>query len=632
MRTFSCLRGLALAAPILKAGLVKSLLPLVVLVISLSALGAEAELRVGFSEVDITPALGEERPVWIAGYGHGRRATAVHDPIMARCAVLSDGANTFALVGADLVGLQLPEVDAVRAKLTGIDRVIIGSSHNHEGPDVIGIWGRTPVKRGVDDAYLAEVVEKIAKCVMDAEAALRPVDAHFGTADDATLLGDSRLPKAYDPTLRVLRFTRPGEAKASGLIVQWNCHPEAMGPRNTQLTADFPWATVAALQKEHGCPVVYLTGAVGGLMAPPDNRIRDAAGKVLKEGDWEYMRLYGEAVAALAEEAIKAAQPVTLTPFKSRRRDIYLPVRNPYYRAAFTAGALERDGYVDAGDPAVRGKPFKITDTFKKMAIRTEMNVLRLGELDVIGIPGEIYPELVYGEFQEPADPAADFPDAPLEKTVAQIFPQRKWMLIGLANDEVGYIIPKRQWDKEKPYAYGRGKSQYGELNSCSPDAAPILMAALGQTVADLDRESLRILSYNVWYGFSKKPGRKERWLKWMAGQEADIVALQELNGYTADKLKADAAKWGHEHSALLKENGFPTGLTSRFPITDIARLREGFHHGLLRCKTNGLVVYVIHFHPSNWEVRIREAKLLLADVANLPAEEQRERRLRRRL
>ena len=30
----------------------------------------------------------------------------------------------------------------------------------------------------------------------------------------------------------------------------------------------------------------------------------------------------------------------------------------------------------------------------------------------------------------------------------------------------------------------------------------------------------------------------------------------------------------------------------------------------------------MIHFHPSNWEVRIREAKLLLADVAKLPAED----------
>ena len=603
----------------------------------LSSHSRAAGLQVGFAEVDITPTLAEDRPVWLAGYGQGRRATAVHDPIMARCAVLSDGTKTFAFVGADLVGLQLPEADAIRKELPEIDHLIIGSSHNHEGPDVIGIWGRTPTQRGVDEKYLAEIMVKIAACVREARTKLAPAAASFGTAEDESLLGDSRLPKAYDGILRVLKFSDldpdgvteadGGNKNPAGLIVQWNCHPEAMGSRNTELTADFPAATVAALKKKYACPVVYLTGAVGGLMAPPDGRIHNAAGKELKEGDFEYARLYGEAVAALADQAIAAAKPLALTPFKSSRRDVYLPVRNPYYRAAFTAGVLQRNSYVDSGDPARHGKPFKITDTFKTMSIRTELNALRLGGLDVIGIPGELYPELVYGKFQEPPDPAADFPQAPLEKTVADIFPDRPWMLIGLANDEIGYIIPKRQWDNKKPYAYGRDKSQYGEMNSCSPEVAPILMAALEETAKALDEDqpgaTLRLLSHNVWYGFGKQPKRKAAWLKWVAAQQPDIVALQELNGYTAEQLDKDAAAWGHPHSALLKEDGFPTGLSSRFPITDVARILDGFHHGLLRCQTGGLTVYVIHFHPSDWSARIREARLLLEDVAKLPPAEQ---------
>lgn len=199
-------------------------------------------------------------------------------------------------------------------------------------------------------------------------------------------------------------------------------------------------------------------------------------------------------------------------------------------------------------------------------------------------------------------------------------------MLIGLANDEIGYIIPKRQWDNEKPYAYGRDKSQYGEMNSCSPDVAPILMAALERTINSLDEDeptSLRLLSHNVWYGFTKAPERKAAWLEWVAKQRPDIVALQELNGYTPGQLEQDAAAWGHAHSALLKEDGFPTGLSSRFPITAVTRILDGFHHGLLRCRTAGLTVYVIHFHPSDWSARIREARLLLADVAKLPAGEQ---------
>jgi hypothetical protein len=62
----------------------------------------------------------------------------------------------------------------------------------------------------------------------------------------------------------------------------------------------------------------------------------------------------------------------------------------------------------------------------------------------------------------------------------------RRWMLLGLANDEIGYIIPKRQWDQRPPFAYGRTHSQYGEIHSCSPDVAPIIMQALARRVGTL--------------------------------------------------------------------------------------------------------------------------------------------------
>lgn len=134
-----------------------------------------------------------------------------------------------------------------------------------------------------------------------------------------------------------------------------------------------------------------------------------------------------------------------------------------------------------------------------------------------------------------------------------------------------------------------------------------------------------RMVSHNVWYGFTKKgEPRHAEWLAWMKEQNPDVVSLQELNGYTPEKLAADARAWGHEHSVLLKEDGFPTGFTSRTPITGVAKLREGFHHGLMRVETRGLTFYVVHFHPSNFERRIAEAELLRQDVASLPADKRR--------
>ncbi|MDA7882262.1 hypothetical protein N9A94_08145, partial [Akkermansiaceae bacterium] len=91
------------------------------------------------------------------------------------------------------------------------------------------------------------------------------------------------------------------------------------------------------------------------------------------------------------------------------------------------------------------------------------------------------------------------------------------------------------------------------------------------------------------------------------------------LNGYTEAKLTEDAKAWGHPHSVLLKTKKFPTGITSREPIEEVQRTFTGFHHGLMRVRISGIYYYVIHLHPSNWETRLHETKLILKDIASLP-------------
>lgn len=462
---------------------------LALLVCGARVLTAEAPaaepLSAGFAALEITPNLKGDIPVFMAGYGMNRRAKGVHDPLMARAVVLASGDNRIAIVSVDLVGLQLPQVKAIRAKLPQLKYVLVSSTHNHEGPDVIGIWGRGPFHRGVNEEYLDFVVERVAACVTEAVGKLAPVAAAYGTAEDESLLNDSRLPIVKDGVLRLIKLTKAGGSEAAGLLVQWNCHPESLGPRNLQLTADFPWATVAALEKQYRCPVIYLSGAVGGLMALPRERIRDEKGTVLKDGNFEYAQRYGEEVAALAAKAERNSQPLALTPFAVSSKPIAVPVQNSLYRAARAIGVLKRDGRVWTGDFQEFGEPMTAEKAELPSAIESEVAYLRLGELHVACIPGELYPELVYGKFQEPVEKHADFPEAPLEPTIAELMPGPKWLLLGLANDEIGYIIPKRQWDKTPPYAYDKEGGQYGEVNSCGPDIAPIIMQALKRRISE---------------------------------------------------------------------------------------------------------------------------------------------------
>jgi hypothetical protein len=438
------------------------------------------ELQAGFAETDITPAV-KDKTVYMAGFGHNRKATGVHDPLKVRTVVLHHGADKIALVSVDLVGFFQPQVESVRRHLPRFRYVLVSSTHNHEGPDTLGLWGASAFRSGVDAEYLAGVEKQIVEAVKAADAARKTVTARIGTARAPELLRDTREPYVKHDELVTLEF-RDQDDKPAGLVVQWNCHPETLGDKNTQISADFVGAAVKALHGKHRCPVVYLTGTVGGLMTSLGVEVKSAAGRVLENGTFEKTERYGELLAEVAERARKAARPVKLTPLQAHSRELFLPLDNKLFLLARQLGVLKREAFVWTGDP-YKAEPAKEVKTDKPLCTRTEIAWLRLGELDIAAIPGEIYPELVLDKVQDPVDPAADFPDAPVEPAIYKQLRGPHRMLIGLAGDEIGYIIPKRQWDEKPPFCYGRKKAQYGEVNSLGPNTAPLLCRAFKDLV-----------------------------------------------------------------------------------------------------------------------------------------------------
>jgi hypothetical protein len=443
---------------------------------------ADAPLRAGFAEADITPRVGGDRPVYLAGFGHNRVATKVHDPLRARAVVLEHDGRKVALVCVDLVGFFRPNVVRVRAALPGFAYVLVSSTHNHEGPDSLGLWGPNAFQSGIDKDYLKSVEEKVVTAVKAAAGAARPVSAVLGTARAPELLHDAREPYVKHDELTAVQFLDQ-DKRPAGVVVQWNCHPETLGGKNTQLSADFVGYTVKHLADRHRCPVVYLTGTVGGLMTSLHVEVKDAQGRVLPEDSFEKTERYGVLVGELADKALAGARPVKLAPIEVRTREVFVPLDNKLYQLGRQAGVLDREAFLWAGDP-YKAEPAAAKEAKKPLCLKTEVGWLRLGDLEAAAIPGEIYPELVLDKVQDPADPAADFPDAPIEPAIYKQMRGPHKMLIGLANDEVGYIIPKRQWDVKPPFCYGRTKAQYGEDNSVGPETAPILCRAFQELLA----------------------------------------------------------------------------------------------------------------------------------------------------
>ena len=149
--------------------------------------------------------------------------------------------------------------------------------------------------------------------------------------------------------------------------------------------------------------------------------------------------------------------------------------------------------------------------------------------------------------------------------------------------------------------------------------SACLCVAALSvqETDPDPHPDTLRVMTYNVWYAFEEGKAKAEG-LEWVHSQTPDVVALQELTNIKPTELQAFATAWGHGHSALLKTSGFSVGLTSRWEIEVIEKGLKDMHHGYLHAKTNGVHYVVVHLSPFQWQVREREARILVGKIKPL--------------
>lgn len=116
------------------------------------------------------------------------------------------------------------------------------------------------------------------------------------------------------------------------------------------------------------------------------------------------------------------------------------------------------------------------------------------------------------------------------------------------------------------------------------------------------------VISYNVWNGFESQDQRRDTFVRWAKGQNADVIAFQELNNFTQASFSELAKGWGHPYAVICKESGYPVGISSRYPITNVYKLKKDMHHGCLYAEVKGISFFVVHFSPFSSEKRLQEA------------------------
>ncbi len=475
---------------------------------------AKGKIEAGFSSIKITPDIpdrwhdanndaqynpqdgdsfedlngnGKFDAVWMAGFQHRRPANGIHDDLWARTMILDDGKTRLSLTVIDAIGIMHDDIIDVRNRIPaedGITYAIIASTHTHEGPDLLGLWGRSYFKSGVNSDYLEMVKNKILESIGNAVIALKPAKLIFSQDLQSAipLVVDSRKPIVKDPGVRIIKAIDADDNHTLGTLISWGCHPEILWSQNLLITSDFVNYVREGIQKgiysgdslvEEGLGgvCVYINGCIGGLMTMnPQTAVHDPwTGKDYREPSFDKAKSLGYQIASIAIKSMLKSPDTTITGnINLVANTLNLPLDNKLFRLGDALGVIDRglDGW---------------------MSVQSEIAAFTLGPATFITMPGEMYPEIVNGGIVNPA--GADYIIPPIEVPPIRMLMKGQYKFtFGLANDEIGYIIPQSEWDEKPPYLYDASESPYGEINSLGPETAPLIYSGLQDILKRLQR------------------------------------------------------------------------------------------------------------------------------------------------
>lgn len=378
-------------------------------------------VQVGVAACDITPDV-KKYQVPMAGYGArgGKPSTGVHDAIAAKVLYFLDGDTRMALVTTDLrsVTPELKNQILAKAEGSGLTRenLLVCASHNHSGPSIFAekFW---QLQFGTyDPAIVEEMSTKIAEAIGRAQASL--FEAKIGRAQ-TMLDGFTRNRRweydqpareaagetpAVHPRLWVMRVD-DASGKTRAILVNFPTHPTILGADNMDISSEWPGVLQRKLEAEFPGAIALYTNGAEGDQAPAGAQGENAFAKAED---------FGTRLAGRAAELAKSAEPKAEFAIGFHHEDA--PLGEPTFSEAAQKGQYS----------------FMLPMALEALPRHAEMQVLRIGDIALAGLPGE--PICEVGLAAEAALREAGVPEP---------------ITIGLANDYIGYIL------NAKEYAHG---------------------------------------------------------------------------------------------------------------------------------------------------------------------------------
>jgi len=416
----------------------------------------------GYGQVELIPPNIETKTYYMAGYSVDNPVSGVLDYQMAKALWLDDNSGSGGIVIAvvDCIGLPRVDVEIIRdlfkdfVSETGCRSINIIATHTHAGIDTLGLWGQIGVS-GRSPEFMRVFYEGVVVAVKQAYDSRHNGRLFYGTGISPSLQTDSRPPEVFDKTLHSLRF-ETDDGSGGIRIINYAAHPEALGSSNSLISADFPVHIASRIKQASGDNVMYIPAAIGGLIAT--RRQLGDEGEELSRLESTVLtgQLLGDIALGITNER---ELPPNIAIFS---KEVILPVDNDVYVISTFLGTLNSITLPRGGR--------------HRLSLITEVGLLILGNLRIALVPGELFPELAYGSAigNTGLNPPA------LTNTVGEGF-----LVFGLCNDEIGYIVPPSDFflDEINPYLNRgvdkEGRSHYEETNSVGPLTAGLIMEAL---------------------------------------------------------------------------------------------------------------------------------------------------------
>jgi hypothetical protein len=383
-----------------------NLLPLL-LCLLFSALNALADLRAGIAVRTVNPD--PLLPV-SGGVGPSHAVKQRQGDLTVRALVLEQGGRSVAIVSADFLGFPAVLGDRVRAAVKEIpaQNILIGATHTHSAPDCYGFPdGAGGTAR--DEKYVELVCARMAEAIHEAATNLHPVHLKIATGEaKGKIAYNYYAEQLYDPRCNVIQAL-DASGKPIITLVNYAIHPEVLGSDAGICSPDLVGPLYERLAEKGGGTGIFMNSAQGG-MVTADNRQPGGT----EARTWEECQRIGRLLADEALRIVSDAPEQASPKLYCAARSLTLPVDAPLMRALLKALP---------GSPG--GDATSIT---------TQLNLINLGNAQILTIPGEALPNIGY-------------------------YLKRKMhgennLLFGLTNDAFGYILTKEDFDSFKRYAY----------------------------------------------------------------------------------------------------------------------------------------------------------------------------------